>query len=340
MRLGRKGIELIVNKLLGEQGHIQATPVAKKAGISRQAAHRHLAAMVKAGILISEGKGPATRYIASDRIPYEKKYPLPGLSEDRVWDELSKEAPQLPGLGDNLHRILTYVVTELVNNAIDHSGGKWVRVQFLKSAHALQLEVRDDGIGIFRNLREGLKLPDFLSAIQELSKGKVTTDPKRHTGEGIFFISKICDVFSAESNRVLWKVDNTRSDMSVGESDERRGTSVRCEIALRKAQTLQGLFDEYAKDFEFSKTRIVVKLFQVGTHFISRSEAKRILSNLEKFKEIILDFNHVREIGQGFADEVFRVWAAQHPKTIVMPVNMNEAVQFMVKRARVRQAGS
>ncbi len=340
MRPGRKGIEPIVNKLLAERGSLQATPLAEEAGISRQAAHRHLAALVKAGLLKSEGKGPATRYVASDRVPFEKKYPLSKLSEDRVWDELSKEAPPLQGLGENVRRILTYVVTELVNNAIDHSAGTWVRVGLLKSANALRVEVRDDGIGIFRHLREGLQLPDFLSAVQELSKGKVTTDPKRHTGEGIFFISKICDVFSAESNRVLWKVDNTRSDMSVGESDERSGTSVHGEIALRKAQTLQGLFDEYAKDFEFSKTRIVVKLFQVGTHFVSRSEAKRILSSLEKFREVILDFHQVREIGQGFADEVFRVWARQHPKTALQPIHMNDAVAFMVKRAKAGGAGS
>jgi anti-sigma regulatory factor (Ser/Thr protein kinase) len=339
MRLGRKGIEPIVNKLLEEHGHVRAAQLARRAGISRQAAHRHLAAMVKGGGLRSEGKGPATRYLKSEGVPYEKEYPVSGLAEDRVWEELSKNAPLMQVLGNNVQRILTYVVTELVNNAIDHSSGKRVQVRLLKSGTSLRLEVRDDGIGIFRHLREGLDLPDFLSAVQELSKGKVTTDPKRHTGEGIFFISKICDVFSAESNRVGWKVDNTRSDMAVGESDERSGTLVRCDVSLHKTQTLQNLFDEYSKDYDFSKTRIVVKLFQVGSHFVSRSEAKRILSGLEKFKEIILDFNRVREIGQGFADEIFRIWANQHPHSIFVPINMNDAVSFMVKRSKTKGEG-
>jgi hypothetical protein len=87
------------------------------------------------------------------------------------------------------------------------------------------------------------------------------------------------------------------------------------------------------------RTRIVVKLFQVGTLFVSRSEAKRILSGLEKFKEIILDFNHVREIGQGFADEIFRVWANQHPDSIFVPINMNDAVSFMVNRSKAEGEG-
>lgn len=334
MRLGRQGIEPIVNKLLEEQGHVRAAELAKQVGITRQAAHRHLAAMVKAGVLSPEGKGRATRYINSDQLPFDRKYPLLGLSEDRVWDELSKDASPIRGVADNLHRILTYVVTELVNNAIDHSSGKSVRVRLLKTAGALVLEIQDDGIGIFRHLREGLKLADLLSAVQELSKGKATTDPKRHTGEGIFFSSKICDRFSAESNGLIWKVDNSRSDMAVGESEVHKGTRIHCEIALDKVRTLRALFDEYAKDFVFSKTRIVVKLFEVGSQFISRSEAKRILNSLEKFREVILDFHQVQEIGQGFADEVFRVWAGLHPMTTLIPINMSEAVGFMVNRAR------
>jgi anti-sigma regulatory factor (Ser/Thr protein kinase) len=334
MRWGRKGIEPIVNKLLEEQGQVQAARLAQRAGISRQAAHRHLAALVEAGVLSPQGRGPATRYVTSERLPYEKTYTLSGLTEDRVWDELSTSAPQLQNLRGNVRRILTYVVTELINNAIDHSSGKSVRVRLVKTPTSIALEIRDDGVGIFRRLREGLQLPDSLSAVQELSKGKVTTDPKRHSGEGIFFISKICDIFSAESNKIIWKVDNTRSDMAVGESDERVGTRIRCEIPLEKARTLQSLFDEYARDFEFSKTRIVVKLFEVGTHFVSRSEAKRILNTLEKFKEVILDFNRIRELGQGFADEVFRVWANQHPQTKLLPIHMNTAVNFMVKRSR------
>jgi anti-sigma regulatory factor (Ser/Thr protein kinase) len=334
MRLGRKGIEAIVNKLLEEQGQVQAALLAERVGISRQAAHRHLAALVRAGTLSPEGKGPATHYVRSERLPYEKKYSLSGLAEDRVLSELSASAAQLQNLGDNVRGILDYVLTELVNNAIDHSSGKSVRVRLSKTPASISLEVRDDGVGIFRHLREGLQLPDFLSAVQELSKGKVTTDPKHHSGEGIFFVSKICDLFSAESNKVIWRIDNVRSDMAVGESDERMGTVIRCEIPLHKAKTLKSVFDEYAKDFEFSKTRIVVKLFQVGTYFVSRSEAKRILNTLEKFREVILDFAQIREVGQGFADEVFRVWANQHPKTNLTPIHMNAAVTFMVSRAK------
>jgi len=336
MRLGRKGIEAIVNELLKKEGVVQAGLLARTAGVSRQAAHRHLAALVEEGLLRLEGRGRAARYVRAHPEPYQGKYRLAGLLEDAVWDDLSKKAPQLQQLGDHVTRILSYVLTELVNNAIDHSSGTRVQVRLSKSQASLALDVEDDGIGIFRHLQKELKLPDLISAIQELSKGKVTTDPRRHTGEGIFFISKISEVFSADSNGFSWKVDNRRADMAMGQSPERRGTLIRCEIDPHKSRTLQNLFDEYTKDFEFSKTRIVVKLFEMGSHFVSRSEAKRILGSLEKFKEVVLDFKGVQEVGQGFADEVFRVWAGQHPGTALIPTNMNEAVEFMARRAGAR----
>ena len=93
------------------------------------------------------------------------------------------------------------------------------------------------------------------------------------------------------------------------------------------------LFVECTEACEFSKTRIVVKLFAIGVSFVSRSEAKRILQGLERFREIVLDFVGVMEVGQGFADEVFRVWASTHPEVRLTPVDMCPAVEFMVRRA-------
>jgi hypothetical protein len=80
----------------------------------------------------------------------------------------------------------------------------------------------------------------------------------------------------------------------------------------------------------------VVELFAINSRFISRSEAKRVLHGLDKFREVILDFTNVESVGQGFADEVFRVWASGHPEVRLVPVNMNEAATFMVERARRR----
>ena len=67
--------------------------------------------------------------------------------------------------------------------------------------------------------------------------------------------------------------------------------------------------------------------------YISRSEAHRVMTGMEKFKTVILDFNGIQTIGQGFADEVFRVWKSAHPGIEIKAENANDDVMFMIKRA-------
>ena len=78
---------------------------------------------------------------------------------------------------------------------------------------------------------------------------------------------------------------------------------------------------------------IVVRLFEHGVEFVSRSEAKRLLLGLERFREVVLDFAGVRGVGQAFVDEVLRVWPAAHAEVRMVPVNMNPEVAFMIRRA-------
>ncbi|MEX6519570.1 STAS-like domain-containing protein [Fusobacterium animalis] len=101
-------------------------------------------------------------------------------------------------------------------------------------------------------------------------------------------------------------------------------------------RTTKEIFDEYTSDdFVFNKTKITVHLAKdyLGHDFVSRSLAKRILMNVEKFKIIVLDFENIDNIGQGFADEVFRVFKNKNPDITIVPVNMNEEIEFMIKRA-------
>ena len=101
-------------------------------------------------------------------------------------------------------------------------------------------------------------------------------------------------------------------------------------------RTTKEIFDEYTSDdFVFNKTKITVHLAKdyLGHDFVSRSLAKRILMNVEKFEIIVLDFENIDNIGQGFADEVFRVFKNKNPDITIVPVNMNEEIEFMINRA-------
>jgi len=232
---------------------------------------------------------------------------------------------------------MQYAFTEMLNNAIDHSGAAAATVSWWMSPDAWTFMIFDDGVGVFPNIQRGLGLEDIFSAIQELTKGRTTTAPDHHTGEGIFFTSKAVDFFSLASAGLEWIVDNLRDDQAVGVSPVTKGTRVVCEIDPDSERELRDVFGRFTDDdFDFSKSRTVVRLFGLGVRFVSRSEAKRLLHGLERFKEVEVDFTGVQEVGQGFVDELVRVWPSQHPETVIKPTGMNEAVEFMVRRGLPR----
>lgn len=266
-----------------------------------------------------------------------RSLPLQGLAEDQVWQKLAHDLHYDPRSLTPALRIMRYGLTEMLNNAIDHSGGSRAEVAWWDDADMLAFDIRDDGSGIFSHVRDGLELEDHFAAIQELSKGKTTTNPREHTGEGIFFTSKAVDLFEITSNGWRWTIDNIRRDQAVGAEPAGHGTTVRCQVDPDTSRTLEDVFDAFTdEDHSFSKSRILVKLFELGVDFVSRSEAKRLLRGLERFQEVEVDFEGVREVGQGFSDELLRVWPSQHPDTRIIPINMNRAVEAMIRRGLPR----
>ena len=83
----------------------------------------------------------------------------------------------------------------MLNNAIDHSSGTNVVIDIKRTTTSTEMTILDDGYGIFRKIKDSLGLEDERHAVFELSKGKLTTDPDNHTGEGIFFTSRMFDEF-------------------------------------------------------------------------------------------------------------------------------------------------
>ena len=274
--------------------------------------------------------------VATEATPsWQVELTLLGLSEDLVWRrvaedlQLDKESPA--------GKIMVYAFTEMLNNAIDHSASDTVTITWWVGADQWSFEVRDYGVGAYPKLREGLHLASEFEAVQELSKGKRTTDRQRHAGEGIFFTSKAVDIFRLTSSGVRWTVDNLREDTALGVVPPSKGTSVICQIDPNTDRSLAGVFFGFSRDHAFVRTRPVVKLFEIGTTFVSRSEARRLLDGLESdFDTIEVDFAGVSDVGQGFVDELLRVWPTLHPDKAVIPINMNPAVQFMVERGLSR----
>ena len=152
-----------------------------------------------------------------------------------------------------------------------------------------------------------------MDAIQDLLKGKETTAPEAHSGEGIFFTSKIADFLTIKSFGKKVVFDNVGQDIYIKDVQSSKGTKVDFVLGLKSKKKLSDLFNQYTDEsFQFSKTGVKVKLYHQDVDYVSRSQARRILAGLEKFKTVEFDFQDVETIGQAFADEVFRVWQTGH----------------------------
>jgi anti-sigma regulatory factor (Ser/Thr protein kinase) len=307
------------------------TVVSTKFGISRQASHRHIQKLVSEGLIIASGNTRNRTYEVKPLVDFSVELLLPGLEEDKVWREHIR--PLMNGVPRNVFDICHYGFTEIVNNAIDHSEGTILSVSLERTYRKITLSIMDNGVGIFNKIQKELNLDDPLHAILELSKGKLTTDPARHSGEGIFFTSRMFDKFTVFSGKLFFSYQGEIDWLLEDNQEFSQGTGVILEISVSSKRTTQQVFDRFTTtgDYGFSKTHVPVFLAAYGDeNLISRSQAKRLLTRFERFKEIILDFTDVSTIGQAFADEIFRVFQTQNPDIHLVPINMTEQVQKMI----------
>ncbi|MBI3209077.1 MAG: DUF4325 domain-containing protein [Candidatus Solibacter usitatus] len=322
-----------IEKNSGNIAHLVATQF----NISRQAANKHLKNLVAEGALIPEGKTRYRRYKLAELLDWRKLYTIgPGIEEDLVWSrDISVVLGNLP---KNVMDIWHFCITEMFNNALDHSGGKTVFVKVARTAANTQIMLMDDGIGIFRKIQSEMNLADERHAILELAKGKLTTDPKRHTGQGIFFTSRVLDSFDILSSGVFFTHTFGKDEDWILERPEADdGTTVFMKLNNHSARTDKQIFDQFSSgdDYGFTKTVVPVRLAQYGDDkLISRSQAKRLLVRIDRFRTVLFDFAGVETIGHAFADEIFRVFAQGHPNIEIIPINATPQVQQMINAAR------
>jgi len=247
----------------------------------------------------------------------------------------------LNDMSKTVYRAFSYIFTEMLNNVIEHSEATLAMICFEINAYCVNCKIFDNGIGIFEKISKSMNLSEKKFAILELAKGKFTTDPNSHTGEGVFFSSKIADRFCIESDNLLF--------LGAHNDDEREyifdtpkefsdiGTMVDFDIVLSRTEEVDEIMNKYTNapdDYGFSKTVIPVKLLEYKEEnpiFVSRSQAKRLYARFENFEYILLDFEGVSHIGQGFADELFRVFQNTHPSSCINYINANASIESMIK---------
>lgn len=336
-------------EIINEQGKVTSSEITSKMDVSRQYVNMVISDLVAEKQVIKIGGTRNAFYVSvlfANEHPeifpsvFKKTYRNQSLEEHHALLEIEEKFPKILNLPENVRSIFTFAFSEMFNNAIEHSGSKNISIEVAERNGKLSFIVLDSGIGVFRNIMKKKELRSEIEAIQDLLKGKTTTMPKSHSGEGIFFTSKSADLFILDSFGYQLTINTKIEDISIKNiSIIKRGTKVIFEIETNSERHLDQVFKKYTNltdqsDYGFDKTEIRVKLYTMGGVHISRSQARRILSGLEKFKVILFDFEKVPVVGQAFADEVYRIFQHQHPDIKIEEENMSEGVRFMIERAK------
>ena len=258
------------------------------------------------------------------------------LEEDRIF--FSNVRPLLENLPKNVLDIWSYVFAEIMNNAIEHSEA------IKRDCLYTEVSILDNGIGIFKSIQDFIekeenKQIDIEQAMLELYKGKLTTNPSCHSGEGIFFSSKMLTEFAILSDNTIFSFRSDEKEkfvqshlISYYTKLKKVGTMVVMRLENDTITTSKDVFDSFAPLEEgFIKTLIPMREVCPLGNPVARSQARRVLKRLDEFQEVIFDFNGIEFMGQGFADEIFRVFQNAHPDIVLRPINANEAVLGMIQ---------
>jgi anti-sigma regulatory factor (Ser/Thr protein kinase) len=303
----------------------------EKYKLSRPAILRYIHNLVNDNSIYINGSTKNIKYFLKPLHVINNSYKLtPLLEEDRVWR--NDVLPLFETIKDNILHICHYGFTEIFNNAIEHSEGKEIKTEISIWFDKIIMNITDDGIGIFNKIQRQYNLEDPLHAILELSKGKLTTDPASHSGEGIFFTSRMFDSFMIASGNFVFRYK--MRDLFLETDQNFNGTIVSMEISPISKRTTKSIFDKYVSnpdDYGFDKTIVPVDLARYGKqNLVSRSQARRLLTRLEKFKTVVFDFGNVKSVGRAFVDEIFRVFKNSHPKINILAINDNKSIRQLI----------
>lgn len=309
--------------------------------VSATSVKRYLKECLDKNIVIAD-QGKACGY---SLLTVEKEWSYqidPFLMEDSVY---YKDIVQyLDDISNECMHIWAYAFMEIMNNAIEHSGGTKIYCSLKRDFLYTEISITDNGVGIFRNIQNYMekrwsRKMDFEDVRIELYKGRLTTDSLRHSGEGIFFVSKMLDSFAIWSGNTIFSLHCAEREkfvkshlLSYDSKVNDIGTLAVMRLCNDTKKTTKEVFDMFAPIEEgFVKTYIPIREVCPHGEPIARSQARRILYRLENFQEVEFDFAQVEFMGQGFADEIFRVFHNAHPEVALTYLNAEPSVSAMIK---------
>jgi anti-sigma regulatory factor (Ser/Thr protein kinase) len=313
---------------------------AARFGLSRQAVHLHLAALVREGVL--EGVGRTRAKVHRLATLWDRRGEIelgPSLDEDEVWQTYF--APAAAALPTNVAEIVRFGLCECLRNAADHSGASSATGRLRRNALTVEVSVADRGTGLFRRLDP----LDPLRAALEVAKGGATTDPTGRSGLGLESLARAFDTFSVWSGGHLLRRESVADEprWTLRELGGRvRGTTLSMTLGTRSRRTLAGSIACSSVE----EAGIIGRRMEIPVPLALRGDgapttrlaARRLLARAESAREVVLDFAGIEAVGPAFADEVARVFPREHPQVRIVWTGANATVERAL-RAVARTGG-
>ncbi len=320
-------IRYILEKV-GQNDSCLSKTVSETMNVNQNTVHNYICELIDAGIILRKKRG---QYELAKKIWEFRLERNKGELDSETAAFLHCLSPILQDDPRNVREIWEYAFSEMFNNVIDHSHADEAYVRVIRDSLSTAVFLSDNGVGIFRKIQEHFGFDSLDEAIGELFKGKLTTDSANHSGEGIFFTSRLMDDFLILSDGKVFSIDKYDESILADMNGMVSGTCVYMSLSNSSNKKASEIFERYADvDSGFTRTNIPLKNIYDSSP-VSRSQAKRLCNRLDRFEEVTLDFDGLSWMGQGFAHQLFVVFALAHPEIRLNPVNMNEAVEQMYR---------
>ena len=336
----RENIRTYILEKINDDQENFVSSIAQKCSTSPTTIRRYLKSLEESGAIKRCDRKSGYELVSTVNKIFEFEPQDTQLEEDRIYE--TTLFPIIRDLPENIQKIWGYAFTEIMNNAIEHADAHVIKVWITQNALDTLVLILDDGVGIFNKLRayisnkehQEVSLDDAVSA---LFIGKLTTNSEKHSGEGIFFSSRVTDDFIIVSSGKVFT--HNQYDVSekwdLGSIDDNiskmAATTVMMRLCNNSKRELREVFDMFSTiDDGFCKTQVPIKNMITSGFPVSRSQARRLCSGFDKFEEVELDFKGIDEIGQAFAHEIFVVYKRNYPSVKFTVKNANKRVSGMI----------
>ena len=195
-----------------------------------------------------------------------------------VGDLIEKEAGRLARIVDRgnteLHKLLTYLIREILRNTPEHAGTNtmWVCGQYWPSFELAEIAIADEGIGIYNSITQNHAHKEYITdnekALQWALKAGISeafrpsmkqksSDEWAKSGFGLYMVNEICKRLNGSfciisyGNYML--IDN--HGIKYGETNF-RGTAIRMRVPSKKISNAQTIISQIATQGELEAKTI------------------------------------------------------------------------------------